>query len=109
MKVLNDLQMEQEKDILRYPDLEDRFFFSNRVISVISVVLRETSPIILDSTGEPVSIESDIVRVVSLSTTEIPEITRLKSRSSGSGFLKLICYGMNQSPGVLISGSNASK
>ena len=50
---------------LRYPDAEVRFFFffSNHVISVIS-----------DSTGEPVSMESEIVRVVSCSTTEISEI-----------------------------------
>ena len=50
-----------------YP--EDWGFFSNRGISVISVVLRETTLTILDSTGEPVSMESEIVKVVSLSTT----------------------------------------
>ena len=39
-----------------YP--KDRFF-SNRVISVISVVLRESNLTISDSTGEPVSLESE--------------------------------------------------
>ena len=52
--------------------------FLNRVISVISVVLTETTLTISDSTGETVSMESDIVRVVSLSTTEISEVARLK-------------------------------
>ena len=48
----------------------DRFL--NRVISV---VLRETTFTISVSTGEPVPVESEIVTVVSLSTTEISEIT----------------------------------
>ena len=43
----------------------------NRVISVISVVLRDTTLTISVSKGE---LESEIVRVVSLSTTEISEI-----------------------------------
>ena len=38
-------------------------------------------------TGEPVSMESEVVSVVSLCTTEISEITRLKIRSSWSGYL----------------------
>ena len=50
----------------------------------MSVVRRETTLFISDSTGEPVSIKSEIVRVVSPSTTEIPKIIRLKIRSSGS-------------------------
>ena len=50
--------------------------FLNRVISVISVVLRETTLTISDSTDEPVSIESERVRVVSLYTTEMSEIIR---------------------------------
>ena len=56
---------------LRYPNREDRIF--NRVISDISVVLRETTLTISDSiqTGSPV--EKEIVRVVSLTTTEITE------------------------------------
>ena len=66
--------------------IEDRFFF-NRVISVFSVVLKETTLTISVSTCEPVSMESEIVRVFPLSTTEISEITRLKIRSSGSGYL----------------------
>ena len=44
-----------------------------RVISVISVVLQETTLNIL--TGEPVSMESAIIRVVSLSTSEISKTT----------------------------------
>ena len=56
-------------------------FFLNRGISLISVVLRETTRVNSVSTGEPVSMESEIVRVVSLSTTGISEITRLKVRS----------------------------
>ena len=65
---------------------EDRIF--NRAISDSSVVQRETTLAISDSiyTGSPVEIE--IVRVVSLCTTELSEITRLKIRSSGFGYLK---------------------
>ena len=51
------------------------FFFSIRFISVIFVVQRECTLSISVSTGEPVSVESKIVRVVSLGTTEIYEIT----------------------------------
>ena len=36
-------------------------FLLNRVISVISVVLRETTLTISDSTGEPMSMESEIM------------------------------------------------
>ena len=43
---------------LRYTTLKI-VFFSNRVISVISVVLRESNLTISDSTGEPVSLESE--------------------------------------------------
>ena len=63
-------------------------FFLNRVILVISVVLSETTITISDSTGEPVSIEVEIMRVVSLSTTEISEITQLNVRSSRYEYLK---------------------
>ena len=71
----------------------------NRVIMVISVVLRETNLTISVSTGGPVSKEYEIVRVVSLSTTEISEITRLEVRSSGSGFLKSLAQlGVFNSP-----------
>ena len=44
---------------------------------VISFVLRESTLAILVSTGEPVSMESEIVRVVSLGAIEISEITWL--------------------------------
>ena len=40
------------------------FFY--RVISIISVVLRETTLTISVSTGEPVSMESEIVKMISL-------------------------------------------
>ena len=74
---------------LRYHYPEDRvFFFFNRVISVMSVLLRKSTLSISVSTGEPLSMESEIVRVVSLSTIKISEITRLKIRSSWSGYLK---------------------
>ena len=65
---------------LSYPDSEDRIF--NRVITDISVVLKETTLTISDSieTGSPV--ETKIVRVVSLKTTEIIEITRLKEKNT---------------------------
>ena len=58
---------------VRYPDPEDRIF--NHVISDISVVLRETTLTISDS------IESEIVRAVFLSTTEITEIIRFKKNN----------------------------
>ena len=72
--------------VLKVSDPEDRFFLI-RAISEISVVLSKTTLIISDSTGEPVSMESEIVRVDSLSATEISEITRFKIRSSWSRYL----------------------
>ena len=48
------------KSHLKVTDLED-FFFFNRVISVVSVVRRETMLTISDSTGEAVSIEFSLV------------------------------------------------
>ena len=45
------------------------------VIWVITVYLRETTLTILVLTGEPVSLESEVVRVVSHRTMEILEIT----------------------------------
>ena len=54
-------------------------FELDRVIMFFSIFyLRETTFTISVSTGEPVSVESEIVRVVSLSKTEISNITRLK-------------------------------
>ena len=61
------------------------FFF--RVISVISVVLRETTLTISDSTGETVAMESEIARAFQISTTEISQLTRLKIQSSGEEYL----------------------
>ena len=58
-------------------------FFLNRAILVVSVVLREFTLTISVSNGEPVSIESEILRAVSLGTTVISEITRLEIQSSG--------------------------
>ena len=49
----------------------------NLVISVISAVLSKTTLTILDSTGGPVFMEPEIVRVVSLNAKEISDITQL--------------------------------
>ena len=72
----------------------------SRVISVISVVLRETTLTFLTfsvSTGELVSMESEILRVVSVSSTEISEKTRLKILSSGYGYLNYMHLFANRS------------
>ena len=53
----------------------DRIF--NRVISDISVVLRETT--LFDSINTGSSVETEIVVEVSLNTTEITETTRFKN------------------------------
>ena len=55
---------------------EDQDFFY-RVLSVISVVLREMTLTTSVLTCEPVSMESEIVRVVFLRTMKISEITQL--------------------------------
>ena len=55
------------------PDAEDRIL--NRFISDISVVLRETILTILDSIETGLPVETGIVRVVSLITTELTRIT----------------------------------
>ena len=62
---------------LRYAGPEHRIF--NRVISDISVVLRKLLTI-SDSieTGSPV--KTEIAKVISLSTTELTEITRFKKK-----------------------------
>ena len=70
-----------------YPTMKI-FFFINLVISVISVVQRETTLTISILTAEPVSMESEKVRVVSLSTLQITEVPRVKIRSPGFGYLK---------------------
>ena len=57
--------------VIRYSDPE----FLNRVISVISFALREITLTISYSTTEPMSIESEVVRVVTHSTREISETT----------------------------------
>ena len=69
------------KDYQLFSTLFQTFFSNfvfNRVTSDMSIVLRETILAISDSieTGTPV--ESEIVRVVSLSTTEISEKARFK-------------------------------
>ena len=65
---------------LRYRDPEDRIF--NRVISDIFVVLRETAVTFSDSieTGSPA--ESEIVRVVSHSTTDNRDKTIWKKKKT---------------------------
>ena len=62
----------------RYPDPEDGIF--NRVIFDISIVLRETTLTVSDSI--------ETVKLVSLSTTEITQITRLRNGPSGYGYIK---------------------
>ena len=57
-------------------DPEDRIF--NRVISDISIVLTETTLSISDSIETISSVESEMVRVVSSSTTAIVETSRVK-------------------------------
>ena len=65
---------------LRYLYPEDRFF---PYYLGYFRVLRETTHTISDSPRGPVSMECEIIRAFYLSITEISEITRLKSRSSG--------------------------
>ena len=59
---------------------EDRIF--NRVISDISVVLRETTLTFSDSIEAGLPVEYEIARVVSLSSTEITDITRFNKNRS---------------------------
>ena len=67
------------KSAVRYSDPKDRIF--NRVISDISVVLWETTLTVSDSVKTVSPVKSEIVRVVSLSTTEITETTRFKKKT----------------------------
>ena len=78
------------KVLLRHPDPEDRIF--NRFISDISIVLRETTLTISGSIETVSPVESERVRVVSLSSTEITEITR---------FQKTDVQGMDTLPNML--------
>ena len=50
------------------------------LIVLSRIVLRETTLIISDSIETGSHVETEIVRVVSLGTTEITEITRLKKK-----------------------------
>ena len=68
--------------LLKVSNPEERI--SNRVISDISVVLRETTLTISDSIETVPPVESEIVRVVYLSTTKISEMTRLKKKKKGN-------------------------
>ena len=63
---------------IRYSDPENQIF--NRVISAISVVVKDTTLTISDSSETGLPVESKILRVVSLITREITEITRLKKK-----------------------------
>ena len=58
--------------------VEDRIF--NRVVSIISVVRRETTFTALDSIETVSPVESEIVRVAFLSISELTEITRFKKK-----------------------------
>ena len=53
----------------------------NHVILVISILQRETTLTTSDLTDETISMEFEIMRLVSLSTTGISEITQLKVQS----------------------------
>ena len=66
--------------ILRCSDCEDRIF--NRVISDISFLLKEISLTSSDWIETGSQVESEIVRVVSPSTTEITKVKRLKKKRS---------------------------
>ena len=63
---------------LSYQDSEDRTF--NRAFSDVSVVFREITLTISDSIETDSPVESEIVRVVSLRTTERIDIPRFKNR-----------------------------
>ena len=63
------------------------FFFKSCYLGYFRCTVREATVTILVSTVEPISMISAIVRVVSLSPTEMSEITRLKIRSSDSRYL----------------------
>ena len=67
---------------LRYPDPEGRIF--NRFISDISVVRRETTLTISDSIETVSQVDTKKVRVVSLTKTEIADITFQKYDLHGS-------------------------
>ena len=62
--------------VTKVSDPVDRTF--SRIISDISFGLRETTLTISDSTGTCSPFETEIVRVVSPSTTEITEIITIK-------------------------------
>ena len=74
---------QQDQFCLRYRYPEDRIF--NRVISDIPIALGETTLTILDSIETSSPVKREIVRVVSLSITEITELT---TRPSGSVYLE---------------------
>ena len=74
-----------KKEYLRYQIPKDWIF--NRVISNISVELRETTLIISDSIETCSPVESEIVRVVSLCRTEMTEITRFKKENDLEGWI----------------------
>ena len=82
-------------------DPEDQNF--NCVVSDISALLRETTLTISVSneTGSPVKFK--IVRVVSLSTTELSEITRLKLRYLGLDTLSFLLEKMMILPHDLVA------
>ena len=75
--------------IVRYPDPENRTL--NRVILNISVELREATLTIRDSIKRVLLVESKIVRVGFLSTTDLTSITQFnKKRSSRSEYLNAL-------------------
>ena len=63
--------------ILRYSESDD-CFNKSCYLGYFRCTTGNHSHYISDSTGKPVRMESEIVRVVSLSTSEISQITQLK-------------------------------
>ena len=59
-------------------------------ISDISIIQWETAGTISDSIEIGSPVESEMVRVVSLSTTEISELTRFKKKKKKTIFMVLI-------------------
>ena len=77
---------------LSYSDSEDQI--SDCFILDFSVVLREATLTISDSTETGLTVESEIEHLVSVCTTEITEITRFKTKQtiSGSEYLNIYLF-----------------
>ena len=69
-----------------------RSFLAHSIAQDLRMGSRWFDHTISDSTGKPVSMESEIVTVVSLFTTEISEVTRLKSDLQGRDTLMSLLH-----------------